>query len=227
MDCCIFLNFCNSSKFDEFLHLFLFSLKDPNAEFRSMGRLVFERKRHKNSIMIFMQIFQKLSRFLKLKLTLQEVEDFFIESVRETVRYREENDVTRNDFMDLLIKIKNGKSLNDSDGETLSGLSLNEMAAHIFVFFLAGFETSSTNMMFALYELALNKDIQNRARDEIKQVLERHGGEMTYEAVMDMTYLTQIFNGKSHCKKSYSASKHYFSHNLRPCKTCSYNVDRF
>ena len=51
-------------------------------------------------------------------------------------------------------------------------------------------------MTFALYELALNKDIQRRAREEIKQVLDRHGGELSYEAISDMTYITQILNGK-------------------------------
>lgn len=64
------------------------------------------------------------------------------------------------------------------------------------MFFLAGFETSSTTMTFALYELALNKDIQNRAREEIKRVLATYGGELSYEAVTDMTYITQILNGK-------------------------------
>lgn len=131
-----------------------------------------------------------------MKTTLDEVENFFVECVRKTVRYREENDVTRKDFMDLLIKIKNGKKLSDSDGETLSGLSMNEVTANAFVYFLAGFETSSTTMTFALYELALNEDVQRRAREEIKRVLDRHGGELSYEAVMDMTYITQILNGE-------------------------------
>lgn len=96
-----------------------------------MGRLVFEKRRVHNITMILLQTFQELGRFLKMKTTLEEVEHFFLESVRETVKYREENDVTRNDFMDLLIKIKNGKKLNESDNETLSGLSLNEVAAQV------------------------------------------------------------------------------------------------
>ncbi|KAJ6623032.1 Cytochrome P450 6a9, partial [Pseudolycoriella hygida] len=170
------------------------SLKDPNAEFRNMGRLVFEKRRHNMVVFTLLQTFRELGRFFKMKTTLEEVEKFFIESVQQTVEYREKNDVTRNDFMDLLIKIKNGEKLQKSDRETLSGLSLNEMAAQAFVFFLAGFETSSTVMTFALYELALNQDIQLKARQEIKQVLEKYGGEMTYDAVSDMNYISQILN---------------------------------
>mgnify|MGYP002652330217 CR=1 FL=1 len=69
---------------------------------------------------------------MKLRNTLEEVERFFIESVRETVRYREENDVTRNDFMDLMIRIKNGEKLNENDSDCAVGLSINEVAAQVF-----------------------------------------------------------------------------------------------
>lgn len=64
-----------------------------------------------------------------------------------------------------------------------------------FVFFLAGFETSSTVMTFALHELALNQEIQDKAREEIKNVLDKHEGHFSYEAMLDMNYITQILNG--------------------------------
>jgi cytochrome P450 family 6 len=48
--------------------------------------------------------------------------------------------------------------------------------------------------MFMSYELALNQDIQDRLRDEINEVLERHNGEVTYDAIMDMKYLDMVFN---------------------------------
>jgi cytochrome P450 family 6 len=69
-------------------------------------------------------------------------------------------------------------------------------AAQAFVFFLAGFETTSPTMMFSLYELALNPDIQERVRNEIDTVLERHGGNITYEAISDMEYLDKVVSGE-------------------------------
>lgn len=64
------------------------------------------------------------------------------------------------------------------------------------MFFLAGFETSATSMTFVLYELAKNMDIQRRARDEINTVLEKHNGVLSYESMMEMSYIDQIINGK-------------------------------
>lgn len=58
-----------------------------------------------------------------------------------------------------------------------------------------GFETSATTMHFALYELSVNPDIQDKVRKEINTVLENHHGELTYEALMEMTYLRQVLDG--------------------------------
>ena len=61
----------------------------------------------------------------------------------------------------------------------VTGLSMNSLAAQVFVFFVAGFETSSTTMMFCLYELSLHQDIQDRLREEIDVVLQKHDGKLT------------------------------------------------
>jgi cytochrome P450 family 6 len=75
-------------------------------------------------------------------------------------------------------------------------MSMNCVAAQAFVFFLAGFETSSTTMTFCLYELAINPDIQEVLRNEIDTVLEVHDGNISYEIIQEMTYLDKVVAGK-------------------------------
>jgi cytochrome P450 family 6 len=73
---------------------------------------------------------------------------------------------------------------------------MDSLAAQAFVFFVGGFETSSTTMTFCLYELSLHQDIQERVREEIDVVLKKHGDKVTYEAIQEMQYLDKVVSGK-------------------------------
>lgn len=51
-------------------------------------------------------------------------------------------------------------------------------------------------MTFCMHELAKDAAIQSKVHEEIDSVLERHGGEITYESVTDMKYLEACIDGK-------------------------------
>lgn len=48
---------------------------------------------------------------LKVRSIKKEHADFFFNVVNETVKYREDNNIQQNDFLDLLLKIKRGHNL--------------------------------------------------------------------------------------------------------------------
>lgn len=52
-------------------------------------------------------------------------------------------------------------------------------------------------MSFALYELARHPDIQKKAQEEIKKVLEEHDGKFSYQCIQEMEYLGMIVSGCS------------------------------
>lgn len=82
------------------------------------------------------------------------------------------------------------------ENKSRTPLTVDEVAAHCLLFFIASFETSSTTMNFCLYELARHQEIQKKVRDEIRRIVRKYNEEITYEAIMEMTYLGQVVDGK-------------------------------
>jgi cytochrome P450 family 6 len=68
--------------------------------------------------------------------------------------------------------------------------------AQSLTFLLAGYETSGSNLSFTLYALALHPEIQQSLRAEILQVLNKHDGKLTYDAIQDMTYMDKVVSGE-------------------------------
>lgn len=165
------------------------SLNDPNTIFRQMGKKIFDTPKLSLFERTIVTLFMPLARLLNISMHHKDVTDFFLTLVRDTVDYREKNNINRNDFMDLLIKLKNKE-------DPAERLQFIEIAPQAFSFFAAGFETSSTLMTFILYELAQQKNqhIQVKAREEVTRVLEKYNGELTYESLNDMVYIDQIIN---------------------------------
>lgn len=161
------------------------SFEDPNNDFRRIGSLSFKRTWFRTMKINFITIFPKLARFLRIKRIRPEVSAFYTDIVRKTVDYREKNGIVRSDFLNLLIGLKNEEKL-----------TMLQVIAQSFVFFTAGFETSSTTLTFCLHELAVNEEVQEKLRGEIERVLGKYNGELSYEAVQEMTYLDMVLNGE-------------------------------
>lgn len=63
-----------------------------------------------------------------------------------------------------------------------------------------GFETSSTALTFCLYEMALNPEIQTKARRIVQEAYKKYDGKFTYEMMMDMPYIEHVLEGTSQIK---------------------------
>jgi len=72
--------------------------------------------------------------------------------------------------------------------------------AQALTFLTAGYETSGSTLSFALYELALHPEIQQRMRVEIMQVLSKHDGKLTYDGIQNMSYLDRVVSGEERRK---------------------------
>jgi len=166
------------------------SLEDPNNEFRRMGRRIFTPTFKYLKVQLLKTTYSHILKHFGFKRFDQDIEDSALNLVKKTVEFREKEHVKRNDFMNLLIEMRNTSATQGIP------LTIERMAAQAHVFFVAGFETSSSNMSYCLFELAKHPDIQEKARAEIKEVLAKHNNELTYEAMTEMTYLEQVVLGK-------------------------------
>lgn len=79
----------------------------------------------------------------------------------------------------------------------VSDLTDEDITAQAGLFFIAGFDTSSTFLSFAAYALALHPEVQQKLYEEITRVIQECDGKLTYEGVMSkMTYLDMVASGK-------------------------------
>lgn len=108
------------------------SINDPDAEFRKMGKRVFQTDANFQIKVLLMTSFRTLARKLRMTFFPKDVADFFVNTIRETVDYRRANNIQRNDVMNLLMNLLD-------DGKNEEGkISFNELAGNCFVFFFAG-----------------------------------------------------------------------------------------
>jgi len=78
----------------------------------------------------------------------------------------------------------------------ISELDDEDIISQALVFFLAGFDTTSTLLCFVCYELATHPDVQKRLQKEIDKTMQENDGEFTYEAVHSMKYLDMVVSGE-------------------------------
>lgn len=97
-------------------------LKNPDAEFRKWGRRIFEPTFDAIARGMLYFLVPSVPISLGISNTPNDVTTFFRTLVHETVKFRETHAVYRNDFLQLLIRLKNQESLEpDSSTEERDG----------------------------------------------------------------------------------------------------------
>lgn len=124
-------------------------INEPDHIFRRMGAKVFDTN-FKNAIKgLFAFLGPKLFHKLRLSLVESDIEEFIYSIVKQTIEHREKTNFSRNDFMQLLIQLKNQGYVSVDKGETdseelkgapsnINKLTIDQIAANVFVFFVAG-----------------------------------------------------------------------------------------
>ncbi|XP_070568050.1 cytochrome P450 3A13-like isoform X2 [Ptychodera flava] len=140
---------------------------------------------------LFFPFLRPLLDFLNFKVIPNGLMDFFVRSASETIELRKSEENPRLDLMQLMLNAHEEIAEDDLEGEDRAQLSLNEILGQSLTFYLAGYETTSTMLAYAVYLLAVNPEVQDRLRDEVETVMQKH--EVPgYEAQLEMKYLDQV-----------------------------------
>ncbi|XP_020283027.1 cytochrome P450 6k1-like [Pseudomyrmex gracilis] len=165
------------------------SFKDPNADFRKYGKMIFYYNIVRGFEMLSIFFLPSVVRMARVKMMGEKPTAFLRKVFWETLTERMKSGEKRNDLIDILIELKQNNSDQNINGFEFDGDDLLAQAAS---FFVAGFEPASTTATFALHELAVHPEIQDRLRKEVLEALDKNDGKITYDMVMSLPYLDMI-----------------------------------
>lgn len=116
------------------------------------------------------------------------VSTFFKDLVKTTIEHREKHNLFRNDLMQLMIELR-------KDPET--SLSIEEIGGNLYIFFIAGADTSTSVVTYTLLELAKNPQVYEKVRQDVLETLKKHNNEYGYDSIQSMKYLNMCIRGKT------------------------------
>lgn len=217
----------------DFIGRFGFGL-DPEAlnqednEFRKLGNDIFALGFKDFVVATLKEFFPKLCKDLKF---FGRVEKRFFDLVNHIQKSRDYKPSGRNDFIDQLLEYKQmgtiefesiERTLPDGTGEKVTMEFTDTLfVAQVFVFFAAGFETSSNTTSYTFHLLAHHPEWQKKVQKEIDEVLAKHNNLLSYDSINDMTYLDWAFKESM---RHFPALGHLSRECTRPYKVPGMNL---
>ncbi|XP_024083088.1 probable cytochrome P450 6a20 [Cimex lectularius] len=130
-----------------------------------------------------------LAELLKMHQISQETQDMFGNVLQTVLNYRKMNDIHIKDLLTILDQLKRDKA------NIANKLKFDHTVflSNAIVFFVAAFQTTSTTLHFALYELAVNQDVQERLYQEIINHISQSDLKSN-ESFVNINYVKQVIS---------------------------------
>lgn len=191
------------------------SLQDRTNEFYTIGKSSVNFASIKSGLrLLLIRAMPKLMRTINFEFFPASTKQFFKSMVLDTMEERAKKHIYRPDMINILMQVRSGnlkhekeETHNDDAGfatvdESQIGKAHvkrtwndDQIISQCFLFFVAGFDTSSNVMSFLAYELAVNQAIQKRLYDEICAVNDTlNGTRLNYDTLSKMKYMDQVIS---------------------------------
>lgn len=179
------------------------TINDEHSLFRDLGRKIFNRTWKNYVLVALYDLFPDFKSIAQKLLAETVLLDAISEIVKNIRKQRNNKPIGRNDFIDLLLELEGkgkikGESVEkrNADGkpeQVEMEMDLTCMVAQVFVFFAAGFETSSSATSFMLHQLAYHPEEQRKIQADIDQVLAKYDNKLCYDSIAEMKSLNNGF----------------------------------
>ncbi|CAB0018418.1 unnamed protein product [Nesidiocoris tenuis] len=183
------------------------SIGNPDGRFRVFAKKAIEGNLIKNFVR---NVSPRLFTLLKMRSLPIEVEKFIMDLVAQSFNHRLTTGYTRNDFIQLLLQLREKGSvefedLDEEDEREKNSLTHHEqdknvielndniLGAQLFVFLVAGYETTASTIYHLFYLFSKYPKCQDKAREEVKKALAKHG-DYTYQMVSELPYLSNCID---------------------------------
>lgn len=151
-----------------------------------------------------------LMKALRIKPLNSDAFEYFKDVSQSIIEKRKQKQCRQEDFLQLMMDAREGalqESAESNPGKESSeifnldseikndiacvskALSEDEALAQCVLFFLAGQDTTSSVISFAVYSLALNPEVQAKLRKEVDECFATHGKEPSLDAISKLPYL--------------------------------------
>ncbi|XP_037040680.1 probable cytochrome P450 9f2 [Bradysia coprophila] len=186
------------------------SFADPTNDFYLAGKQFMKFSSPLAGVkFLVMLLLPKVAAFLDINFSNSKVMNFFRSMVLRNMECRTKQGLFRPDMINILMNVRRGKAneVQSAEETNAEGFATtvestigkkivkrvwtdDELAAQCFLFFLAGFDTSSSMLSFLSHELTMNPDIQQKLYDEVRQTFDNLNGQrLTYDALQKMKYM--------------------------------------
>nr|UOW66143.1 cytochrome P450 6CY16 [Rhopalosiphum padi] len=167
------------------------AIKNDDSKFRRYVKMIFQSTPKLLFLQVVAMICPRVIKLFKIKMFSEEATNFFYDVFADVIKYREEHNVVRNDVTQTLMEARKELVLKENSNIEEKYTDA-DIIGNAILMFAAGSETVSSMLSFCLYELALNKEIQDKLRAEIWSAKAKHDGQLNNDYLMDLHYTNMV-----------------------------------
>ncbi|KAK9508525.1 hypothetical protein O3M35_006065 [Rhynocoris fuscipes] len=167
------------------------SFKEPNSEFRKMSDRLFLKTNVKSNIALLLALYAPdLANWFRYRIVPSEVSKYFIGLLSDICKYRVKENVTGNDFLQLLINV-NKESEADGEGTVYNYDKITGLCMTVFI---DGYMMTMNPLSYLLHDIALNEDVQEKIVEEMKSLEINTINDIDLNKIQKMTYLDMVLS---------------------------------